>query len=672
MASTQYTQRVSFIDPYPTNIDPSDPAHFPPQFRGFEDYHPKAQPAKPKHTFKDLESDLGYGGGSINNIAQHYSTSSHPIGHRRSSIAGITPRRLPEAPAKSILKKERPFESGRSLSDGSVLLSNTFGVASFGSKFDTGRKKSIVEMTDAELLAMDAQFSKTSLNVEDFNFENQPSYFGGYSSNKKGSNTNWKNKFDAVLRGYPTRPTISHGSCCITVKHRDFPVLVSNPEVEVHQRRPSLSKSSDQAAYLKKLGRLETLDFYNRTLLILISGRKHTWNSIDYTLSNLVKDGDRVVIGSYANIQEVEGAHPQVSAAYNEPNDGNEKDDFYERSHNYSITYDEIHKSAQNIMNYALEYIDSKDLKERLVITVDLINCTSSKDVFKDCFKLYDPQLVICGIKNNKPEVGDSLLWYKKKVKTVALPYFLIDRCPTPVLLVDGYHTRLSLPKSSQPGVTDNVFKASFIHSDKIPSFKIVSADDDENDSINSLDDGVFQVDEEYDISSIDSAEDTPELISSKTRTTSSSISTLKSPFALRLILKSDELVHEPEDELRRKTSSLIQSPHLETYYSATGSMPKVSFSNKIQKVKSLLPPIADVVSTSQSAAMIPPTYSKNEIDQLMKSKSGSSAHTRDSAGSVNGTRKRNSLSRSKSNNDTPKKEESGGGILKRFFGKKK
>ncbi|QPG73381.1 hypothetical protein FOA43_000691 [Brettanomyces nanus] len=126
----------------------------------------------------------------------------------------------------------------------------------------TGISKSLLDMTDQEILLLDSQFSKRHVDVEkNYRFDSDPrlSPVGNPFAAKKVSNSafNFLNMTD-----YPTKPIIKKNSICLNFRHSKYTQEINS----------------------------------NKFYLILISKYKSSLSAIDFYLENYSKDGDNLVI----------------------------------------------------------------------------------------------------------------------------------------------------------------------------------------------------------------------------------------------------------------------------------------------------------------------------------------------------------------------------------------
>lgn len=380
-----YSRRVSFDNLYPTYIDPSNPLHSPPQF--VDELTVPKQPAY-KSKFSDLT--FGFGGATINNIEEHYTQHQPTSSQRWRKLP-----KLPPPPAHSILKKTK------NSSEYSYTISEDYQprgeLANFSDEEDEDedapttpplnaepavpasvkpRRKSFAGMSDEELIALENSYTtKSSLNIDSFNFKNEPSFLPpvGSTAPKVQSSPSTANSSTPLSptsatspeKPYPSRPVVEHGACCISAQHKDY-----------------------DREFSQECGRV---------LLSCITGRKHTWNAIDYIFNDLAIDGDHVVITSHIPIREVEETTGQkTTKLLNRHNDTADDEDF-EGSKNFNISSLLIYTKCQNIMKYLLAKLKKRGLK--LKVSVEIINCETSADLIEDSVLLYKPHLVIIGSK---------------------------------------------------------------------------------------------------------------------------------------------------------------------------------------------------------------------------------------------------------------------------------
>lgn len=313
----------------------------------------------------------GYGGGLMNDISKLYGGSGY--GEYGSQYTTRKKHRLPDAPAKSILKnKLTPGQAMHNMESGGTLGINYHGdlnemaregeLAVYDSSDDDEtqgpmgpmRRKSYSGMSDEELMALDPQYSTTKSkvsNMEQFRFDSQKTYY--LPSRKASTNPNYPQR-----PMYPTSNENNYKSINLTVKHQDY----------------------DQAA----LG---------RTLLTVISGRKHTWNALDWMLltgnrldTPFVGDGDYLVVTSF------------ISSKFFKESD--------KKKHSVD---DQLVNKCENLLNYIATQLP-QELKVK--ITVEFISDVAAdnesqpkpksgyKYMLSHIYRQYHPTLIVIGNKS--------------------------------------------------------------------------------------------------------------------------------------------------------------------------------------------------------------------------------------------------------------------------------
>ncbi|GEQ67303.1 hypothetical protein JCM33374_g967 [Metschnikowia sp. JCM 33374] len=156
------------------------------------------------------------------------------------------------------------------------------------------RRKSYSSMTNEELMALDPQFSKpNSSNLKDFKFDAVGPVYGAQRKNSApGMMVSPPVKAKQVL--YPSSNENNYQSVTLTVKHKDF----------------------------------EHKHAYPRTLLTVISGRKHTWNTLDWLLltdeslketPGFLQNGDHLVVAALVPLKFLQAENKSNSRKKDTP-----------------------------------------------------------------------------------------------------------------------------------------------------------------------------------------------------------------------------------------------------------------------------------------------------------------------------------------------------------------
>ncbi|EGW31121.1 uncharacterized protein SPAPADRAFT_141971 [Spathaspora passalidarum NRRL Y-27907] len=231
----------------------------------------------------------------------------------------------------------------------------------------TTRRKSYAGMSDEELMALDPQFNtKSKHNLDQFKFDNQKTYY--LSSSKRTSVGSAAAAAAALSKKveYPTSNENNYKSISLTVKHDEYDSIK-----------------------------------YNRTLLTVISGRRHTWNTTDWLFlinqdpqqnSSFLVDGDYLIIASLIPLKflkEYGNKRKRISM-----------DDY-------------LYEKCSKLLNYFAEYFTKLNLK--LKVTVEFVTDNEEdygglstikinrgeKYMLEHLYKQYQPTMVLIGNKSS-------------------------------------------------------------------------------------------------------------------------------------------------------------------------------------------------------------------------------------------------------------------------------
>lgn len=379
---TQFTRRVSFNNLNPESDVPSLPLYANAMSSSSSSSSSTANAStSPQISLLNDISKL-YPPGKVPSLAKILINNAS---HSATTHSLLTPTRkklkLPDPPSKSILKnKLSPQQLQYNLQHSKSLGINYHDdlndiaepdVVMNGDPSKT-RRKSYSEMTDEELMALDPQFQTTKskvTNVNQFKFDSQATYF--LPSLRKASLSSSALKPSSV---YTSSNDNNYKSISLTVKH----------------------KNHDQAAGYVAVDDDDTYINLNRTLLTVISGRRHTWNALDWLLNindyansdRFLIDGDYLVVTSIIPLKFIKDL---------------------ENSKKKSPSADEVlYKKCQTLLDYIISQLPSPDLK--LKITVEFITDVSAdeaacskkplvgnKYMLTHVYKQYQPTLIIIG-----------------------------------------------------------------------------------------------------------------------------------------------------------------------------------------------------------------------------------------------------------------------------------
>lgn len=206
-------------------------------------------------------------------------------------------------------------------------------------------------------------------------------------------------------------------------------------------------------------------EFPRRTILVYISGRRHTWVALDWTLRKLLADGDHMVVVALIFPELVD---QQLK--------NSDDDDYYEDRRNRfqsvsSLTptrlvlrspmrsyssgprgtskrrhhtdfektkAEEVRKKAEDIMRYITVVSDPKRIVK---ITIDL-SVGTSKNVLKDSYILYTPTLLVCSA---KPKRGaePTRSWLTSRFSDRVVKNFTIPVIIVPALNMNRFEKHL-------------------------------------------------------------------------------------------------------------------------------------------------------------------------------------------------------------------------------------
>lgn len=204
---------------------------------------------------------------------------------------------------------------------------------------------------------------------------------------------------------YPTLPIITHRGCTFTKFHNDYENL-----------------------YLQKLNNAEH-GFLRpvlplRVILVYISARKHTWVALDWVLRNFIEHGDLVIVVSAIN-HNFEVKRRRSSVFQSPPRVVASKTPrmrLRQRNRPEFVKF-----IAKNIMLYIMEVINPKIIAK---VSVEIAE-GKTKDVLKEMYKLYEPNLVCTGSKANVKRGAPLKSWLLSK-----LTDRLVKNFPLPVIAV--------------------------------------------------------------------------------------------------------------------------------------------------------------------------------------------------------------------------------------------
>lgn len=213
---------------------------------------------------------------------------------------------------------------------------------------------------------------------------------------------------------YPLKPIITRKGCTITKMHKDFENL-----------------------YLGNLlGKGQWPVLPGRVILVYVSGRIHTWVSIDWILRSFIQHGDTVVIVS--SLPHSLSAPSTKLSKYSSPAKYPPKTErmrMRQRSHP-----EYIKQVALNVMKYALSVVNPGII---IKIIVEIAE-GKTKDVLKDMYKLYEPNVVSTGSKNNTRNSAPLKSWNSSRLSDRLVKNFPLPVIVVPALNMSHFEKKLS------------------------------------------------------------------------------------------------------------------------------------------------------------------------------------------------------------------------------------
>ncbi|KAG2736707.1 hypothetical protein G9P44_000797 [Scheffersomyces stipitis] len=441
-AHTQFSRRVSFNNLHHDDCDGLQTA--------------LAKPTSPKNSLSaaagPIDVTFGYGSAVLNDIQKAYNNSTYmPVKKKL---------RLPDPPSKSILKNKvspqqlefneknginfddfsdktinyhEDLDSAVDDSEEPVSSGNSLVVPGAGA--NKGRRKSYSEMTNEELMALDPQFQTTrskTQNVDKFKFDSQKMYYLP-STRRSSTAAAAAAAAAAKLVEYPTSNENNYNSISLTVKHDQFDTIL-----------------------------------VNRTLLSVISGRRHTWNALDWLFlidqdghklahpdpsSSFLTDGDYLIIASIIPVKFIKELAKK----------------------NRKQTLDEyLYNKCEKLLNYIMSTPMLRESNLKLKITVEFIPdievdssvfkpCVGSKYMLQHLFKQYQPNLMIIGNKSSNLNFKYPIKIKRQNERDeylIKLSSYIVKYSTVPVILVGSstkFHNDYYSARDTGPGLKFDV-----------------------------------------------------------------------------------------------------------------------------------------------------------------------------------------------------------------------
>lgn len=262
---------------------------------------------------------------------------------------------------------------------------------------------------------------------------------------------------------YPTTPIITHKGCSFTKFHLDFDNLYKG------------KFNNKENGFLKPV-------LPHRVILVYISGRKHTWVALDWVLKEYIENGDTVIVVS----------------AINKGFEKNRRKSF-ERQRAVAMTPrmrlrlrhrpENIKVIARNIMDYM-----QRVLKHGVIARLSVeLSVGKTKDVLKEMYKLYEPNLVCTGSKVNSRIGAPLKSWNSSKLTDRLVKNYPLPLIVVPAMNMGRFEKKLECELNGETNITPLGFDENLIPKER----DFVDDDDDDTSSISSSIDSVSS-DESY------------------------------------------------------------------------------------------------------------------------------------------------------------------------------
>lgn len=208
---------------------------------------------------------------------------------------------------------------------------------------------------------------------------------------------------------FPTRPIITHRGCTYTKIHCEWEKLYKG--------------KLDIAPVLR-----------HRTILVYISGRQHTWVALDWILAKYIENGDSVVI-----VASVPPEFPvRRRLTFRSPTPpANSAAPAVRMRQRHRPEYVKV--IAKNVMSYAMQVVNPEIIAK---VSVELA-LGSTKEVLKDMYRLYEPNLVATGAKVNLKSSAPLRLWNSSRLSDRLVKNFPLPVIVVPAINMNGFESTL-------------------------------------------------------------------------------------------------------------------------------------------------------------------------------------------------------------------------------------
>lgn len=205
----------------------------------------------------------------------------------------------------------------------------------------------------------------------------------------------------------------------------------------------SLIKNYEHAQYmchLKKHGK-------GRSVIVMLSGRRHTWVGLDFAAARVLRDGDHLIVATRipdqfrSDILKKSHSLRQQRIKEGLEEDKSKDEGKCHRLFNKEDIYPELFlQVAKNIHNYFEFLTANRDLVIKLSIEIYL--SSSTKVTLSEILKVHDPQFIVV---SNKPNLkfAEAYGWNSSRISDRLVQYSGIPVIVVPSLKSDNFEFKL-------------------------------------------------------------------------------------------------------------------------------------------------------------------------------------------------------------------------------------
>ena len=326
---------------------------------------------------------------------------------------------------------------------------------------------------------MDEPYQDTYVGYKGNHSDSSSQSFKGLQS--VGSNIMKELKNLQILEGYSTQPYIDNSALIINKKHplydelqkdnkrksavvkknRKYVIRLPNADTNNGLDKAQLSKrfrrgtnaasldpTDKRVRTLKKINRETGWINQGRAILIHISGRRHSWVALDYVISKIVNNGDKLVVccnlPTENNKQRMTRRRDRVNRKIklqklrsrvgsdfddSEEDSGSDSDDYYDRSESHwknGYTYEEVEETLNDLIKYVHLLLPA----DKIIKLTCEISVESTKEAIINAYNCYLPKMVVITTKKwqHDEKVGEA--------KSNLIVDVLVNKLPCPIVVV--------------------------------------------------------------------------------------------------------------------------------------------------------------------------------------------------------------------------------------------